>query len=170
MNIYTLVIFFFQISLAFSMTSQQCDQKGGLIVNTLSQQSCLKGKSIGEIEGTNCPCICCVGENKVDCSKNEIKLLQPCDAGDELKFSLVNPGSSIPVEIIFSLDGKNWSGGATAVIDLKKKIHIAKYSKNDSHKDYEKIILYTVRYKDIPLMDCLFPLNKISIPIQKCKR
>ena len=153
------------------MTSSECDQKSGIIVNTLSHQSCIKGKSIGEIEGTHCPCICCVGEKVVDCSKNDIELLMVCDAGDELRFSFNAQGKEIPIEISFSLQAKDGSGGAEKTIDSSKKIQVAKYSKSDAQRNFESVLSYTVRYKDVVLMDCRFPSigNSQNIKIHKCE-
>ena len=146
---------------SFALTTSLCQKQGGVVVNTLSGRGCVEGKNIGDIEGTHCPCICCVGEKRVDCDKNVVEILSICDAGNFIKVKMRFEGK-LPVEkISFELKGPGWFGGAElSEIDHKKVSYNVPLDKAHANKSYNFLSSYTVHFVNIPFEDCRFPIKK----------
>lgn len=155
---------------AIAMSGDACHKQGGLVVNTLSGRGCVAGKSIGDIEGTNCPCVCCVGEKRAECDKNVVKVDKICDGGTFLKVHLRFKGKTPIQGISFEIKSPNWFGGADLNgVDLKKSNYNIPLEKIHSNKGYNTLSSYTVRFQDVPLEDCRFPQKtEKTIPIASC--
>jgi hypothetical protein len=146
---------------AWSITPQECGWRSGIIVNTMGGR-CVDGKSIGSVEGMNCPCVCCVGEKAVDCKKNKIEIHDLCDDGKELRFSIVNHGTVRPKSIIFDILAPNYSGMAASELDLSKKEQVAPLSRHEQYRGFTKVTSYRVEYRDAPLAKCAY--QKLADP------
>lgn len=151
------------------MTTNQCSSQNGVIVNTLSHGGCLKGKNIGDIDGTNCPCVCCVGENIVDCKKNEVKLTNVCFKKDELLFKTNYTGGLKIKDLNIQLKTSNWHSGLLVIYESTKTIQTGKFSKHDQGRNFQEVTSFSVNFKDYPLTDCRFPIDASEkIMIKKC--
>lgn len=141
----------------WAMSGNDCAKRGGLVVNTLAGGGCVQGKNVGDIVGTNCPCICCVGERKVDCAKSTPKILHPCiTKAHELHFELGLPSAlkTSVKKIRLSLSAKGWSDGVSVDIKSGQKQVVVSVPENMRAYRLEKIEAATYEFTDVPLMDC----------------
>jgi hypothetical protein len=157
-----LLLFFTPPAYATELTSQECTDKGGLIVSGDSE--CLAGQVIGTVTGLKCLCICCTGEKVIDCKNNSLKILSACDAGDEFRYRFKFKGTETPKTIFFSLKSKSWMGGTdwAKIGSADKEQHIL-LNKIDQNKNYTAIDSYTVIFKSAPLSSCTVNPDKAEI-------
>lgn len=141
-------------------------------------QDCLKGKNIGKIEGMRCPCICCVGEKKINCKQNIVTLSDICTDGKQLRFHYQNSGTEIPAKIHIELSGKNnaYAGEQITLGDAFLSNDITHPIK-ENDVIYEAVSQFHVTFKDAPFSTCVFPpydmkkpgRPRAAFPIRACQ-
>lgn len=138
----------------YSLTSEECAKQGGVVTSETS--GCMHGRSIGKVTGMRCFCVCCAGEEKVDCKSERVVVTEACDDGNRLKFKIKYQGKHRPRSIKFYLGGENWSGYAEAKIDGKSQEYEARYDELHRNRSFRRIYNYSVEFADAPLSSCAY--------------
>lgn len=88
---------------SLALTGKECAAKGGVTVNNFGGEGCTAGKYSGEIEGMRCPCICCVGKETLDCTRNQVILSDVCITENALHLQATPSGDETPLAITLDL-------------------------------------------------------------------
>lgn len=160
------------VSYAYAITGKECSQKKGIIVNTLSGKNCVDGKSIGSVDGLRCPCICCVGEVRLNCKKQDyVELKEICNSGKSIKFKINYNGIKKIKRIKIKLKGKKYVSSIVYKMPFFQfwrktdyEIDLKDFQKN---KEYAEVTSMRIVFDEAPLDKCLFDTKFPKI--FKCK-